>query len=105
MLYNKIMNKNPDSIPPTQKIKGVLSLAILFVIAILIGLFVLEVGKSIYRDFTKSPSISQEEIDAKMEWDAIQDMLDREAEIQKIQNQEAEDRMREEIYDEIEGRN
>jgi hypothetical protein len=32
-------------------------------------------------------------------------MLDREAEIQKIQNQEAEDRMREEIYDEIEGRN
>ena len=99
------MNKNTDSIPPTQKIKGVLSLAILFVIAILIGLFVLEVVKSIYRDFTKSPSISQEEIDAKMEWDAIQDMLDTEAEIENIQNQEAEDRMREEIYDEIEGRN
>lgn len=99
------MSKNSDSIPLTQKIKGVLSLAVLFVFALLIGLFVLEVGKSIYRDFTKSPSISQEEIDAKMEWDAIQDMLDREAEIQKIQNQEAEDRMREEIYDEIKGRN
>lgn len=98
------MDKDADSIPPTQKIKGVLSFAILTVIALLIGLFVIEVGKSIYEDFTKSPSISQEEIDAKMEWDAIQDMLDREAEIQKIQNQEAEDRMREEIYDEIEGR-
>ena len=98
------MGDNTGSNPPTQKIKGVLSLAILVSIALLIGLFVLEVGKSIYRDFTKSPSISQDEIDAKMEWDAIQDMLDREAEIQKIQNQEAEDRMREEIYDEIEGR-
>jgi hypothetical protein len=42
-----------------------------------------------------------DQIDSDSEWEGIQDQLEREAELDKIRNQDAEDRLKEEIYEEI----
>ena len=49
---------------------------------------------------SSSPPI-MDQIDSDSEWEGIQDQLEREAELDKIRNQDAEDRLKEEIYEEI----